>query len=32
MLHTRDWHVLYRKFGFHEPDAKYLERGPLTAP
>jgi GNAT superfamily N-acetyltransferase len=31
MLHTRDWHVLYRKFGFHEPDAKYLERGPLTA-
>ena len=26
MLHTRDWHVLYRKFGFHEPNAKYLER------
>lgn len=27
MLHTRDWHVLYRKFGFHEPSDRYLERG-----
>jgi ribosomal protein S18 acetylase RimI-like enzyme len=26
MLHTRDAHGLYRKFGFAEPDASYLER------
>jgi GNAT superfamily N-acetyltransferase len=26
MLHTRDAHGLYGEFGFHEPDATYLER------
>jgi GNAT superfamily N-acetyltransferase len=26
MLHTRDAHDLYRKFGFAEPDARYMER------
>jgi GNAT superfamily N-acetyltransferase len=26
MLHTADAHGLYRKFGFAEPDASYLER------
>jgi GNAT superfamily N-acetyltransferase len=26
MLHTRDAHGLYRKLGFVEPDASYLER------
>jgi GNAT superfamily N-acetyltransferase len=28
MLHTRDAHDLYRKFGFAEPDERYLERQP----
>ena len=32
MLHTRDAHAVYRKFGFHEPNDRYLERGPLPAP
>jgi GNAT superfamily N-acetyltransferase len=32
MLHTRDAHAVYRKFGFHEPSDRYLERGPLPAP
>lgn len=27
MLHTSDAHGLYRKFGFHEPDERYMERG-----
>ena len=26
MLHTRDMHPLYRKFGFVEPDDRFLER------
>jgi GNAT superfamily N-acetyltransferase len=26
MLHTRDAHELFRKFGFADPDATYLER------
>jgi GNAT superfamily N-acetyltransferase len=26
MLHTRDAHDLYRKFGFAEPDARLMER------
>lgn len=26
MLHTADAHGLYRRFGFREPDATYLER------
>jgi GNAT superfamily N-acetyltransferase len=26
MLHTRDAHDLYRKFGFSEPDARLMER------
>lgn len=26
MLHTADAHELYRRFGFHEPDATYMER------
>jgi GNAT superfamily N-acetyltransferase len=30
-LHTRDAHGLYRRFGFGEPDATYLER-PLSKP
>jgi len=30
MLHTLDAHGLYRRFGFREPDATYLER-PLGA-
>src|ERR1700733_14003221 len=25
-LHTRDAHELYRKFGFAEPDSRYMER------
>src|ERR1700749_4927981 len=25
-LHTRDAHELYRKFGFAEPDTRYMER------
>ena len=28
MLHTADAHGLYRKLGFREPDAEYLERPP----
>jgi GNAT superfamily N-acetyltransferase len=35
MLHTRDAHPLYAKFGFRAPDATYLERpgpgGPAAA-
>lgn len=32
MLHTADAHELYRRFGFGEPDATYLERpaAPVT--
>jgi GNAT superfamily N-acetyltransferase len=26
LLHTRDMHPLYRKFGFEEPDFRFLER------
>ena len=26
LLHTRDMHALYRKFGFEEPDFRFLER------
>jgi hypothetical protein len=26
MLHTSNAQGLYRKFGFHEPDASYMER------
>jgi len=26
MLHTKDAHDLYRRFGFHEPDGRALER------
>jgi GNAT superfamily N-acetyltransferase len=26
LLHTRDMHPLYRKFGFVEPDFRFLER------
>jgi GNAT superfamily N-acetyltransferase len=26
LLHTEDAHELYRKFGFHEPDRKLMER------
>ena len=26
LLHTRDAHSLYRKFGFEEPDFRFLER------
>jgi GNAT superfamily N-acetyltransferase len=26
MLHTRDAHGLYRKFGFAEPDGRLMER------
>jgi GNAT superfamily N-acetyltransferase len=26
LLHTRDAHALYRKFGFEEPDFRFLER------
>ena len=25
-LHTRDAHDLYRKYGFAEPDTRYMER------
>lgn len=32
MLHTADAHGLYRRFGFHEPDASYLERAGKHAP
>jgi GNAT superfamily N-acetyltransferase len=32
MLHTSDAHELYRRFGFHEPDATYLERPGKHAP
>lgn len=28
MLHTVDGHGLYRRFGFREPDGRYLEREP----
>ncbi len=28
MLHTSDAHGLYRKFGFTQPDGRYLERPP----
>jgi GNAT superfamily N-acetyltransferase len=31
MLHTLDAHELYRRFGFAEPDATYLERRAGTA-
>ncbi len=30
LLHTRDAHELYRKFGFAEPSARVLERGAGT--
>jgi GNAT superfamily N-acetyltransferase len=26
LLHTRDMHALYRKFGFEDPDFRFLER------
>lgn len=26
LLHTRDMHALYRKLGFAEPDARFMER------
>jgi GNAT superfamily N-acetyltransferase len=29
-LHTRDAHELYRRFGFAEPDERYMERWNLT--
>jgi GNAT superfamily N-acetyltransferase len=29
MLHTRDAHGLYRRFGFAPPDDRYLERPPM---
>ena len=32
MLHTADAHDLYRRFGFTEPDATYLERPGRHAP
>jgi GNAT superfamily N-acetyltransferase len=32
MLHTRDAHGLYRKFGFADPDANYLERRARSKP
>jgi GNAT superfamily N-acetyltransferase len=32
MLHTADAHDLYRRFGFREPDATYLERPGKNAP
>jgi hypothetical protein len=32
MLHTSDAHELYRRFGFREPDATYLERPGKHAP
>lgn len=32
MLHTADAHELYRRFGFTEPDATYLERPGKNAP
>jgi GNAT superfamily N-acetyltransferase len=32
LLHTRDAHELYRKFGFEEPSERVLERGRGTAP
>jgi GNAT superfamily N-acetyltransferase len=30
MLHTRDGHSLYERFGFGPPDEKYLERPPAS--
>ena len=32
MLHTADAHELYRRFGFTDPDATYLERPGKHAP
>lgn len=29
-LHTRDAHELYRRFGFGDPDGRYMERWNLT--
>jgi GNAT superfamily N-acetyltransferase len=30
MLHTRDGHGLYERFGFGPPDGRYLERAPAA--
>jgi GNAT superfamily N-acetyltransferase len=30
MLHTRDGHGLYERFGFAPPDERYLERPPTA--
>jgi GNAT superfamily N-acetyltransferase len=30
MLHTRDGHELYERFGFGPPDERYLERPPAA--
>jgi GNAT superfamily N-acetyltransferase len=32
MLHTRDGHRLYERFGFAPPDGRYLERPPAAEP
>ena len=32
MLHTRDAHELYERFGFGPPDGRYLERPPTESP
>jgi GNAT superfamily N-acetyltransferase len=32
MLHTRDGHGLYERFGFGAPDERYLERPPAAEP
>lgn len=31
LLHTRDAHELYRRFGFGEPDERLMERPPVQA-